>query len=219
MKGVAPLKDIEHFWLRRLHSLSGVIPIGAYLIFHLCANYFAVYGPKAYNIPIQALANFPFTIWLEFGVIYLPLLFHILIGIKIMRGANPNQLQYPYWRNWAYMLQRLSGIVLVFFIGWHMWETRIAKALYGTEINFELMANILQSWWSKTFYVVGITCACFHFANGMATFCIAWGITVGHRSQKAALILFYLLGAILLGMGLTTVFSFTPAALHARGPL
>lgn len=213
MKGTPPLANIQYFWLRRIHSLTGVIPIGAYLIFHLCANFFAVYGPEAYDIPIKSLEKFPFTLFLEFGVIYIPLLFHIILGIQISRSASPNQLQYTYWRNWAYVMQRLSGIILILFIGWHMWHTRLAKALYGTEINFELMVRNLEPWWAKAFYIVGISSAVYHFANGMSTFCITWGLTVGQRSQRVAMIVFYAMGAGLLALGLAALFAFQPSAL------
>jgi succinate dehydrogenase / fumarate reductase, cytochrome b subunit len=213
MKGQPPLTGTHHFWLRRIHSLLGVLPIGVYLIFHLTANYFAVFGPEAYDIPIKTMESFPFTIFLEFGVIYLPLLFHVLLGFKMMASSTTNHLQYSYGRNWAYMLQRLSGIILVFFIGWHMWETRIAKALYGTEISFSLMVTILDSVWAKSLYILGVAAACYHFANGLTTFCITWGITIGPQSQKAALVVFYAMGMGLFIMGMMSIFSFTPEAL------
>ena len=40
---------IEHrsFWARRLHSLSGVIPIGAFLVEHFFTNSFSRQGPEA----------------------------------------------------------------------------------------------------------------------------------------------------------------------------
>ena len=34
----------RHFWLRRLHSLSGIVPVGGFLAFHLYENYSATQG-------------------------------------------------------------------------------------------------------------------------------------------------------------------------------
>jgi hypothetical protein len=34
------------------------------------------------------------------------------------------------------------------------------------------------------FYVLGLWAAVFHFCNGIWTFCISWGITVGAKAQR-----------------------------------
>ena len=39
----------RHFWLRRLHSLSGIVPVGGFIAFHLYENYSATRGADAYN--------------------------------------------------------------------------------------------------------------------------------------------------------------------------
>jgi succinate dehydrogenase / fumarate reductase cytochrome b subunit len=49
--GVAPLRAGQgtSFLLRRLHSLSGIIPVGAFLFEHiLISNSTAITGPDAY---------------------------------------------------------------------------------------------------------------------------------------------------------------------------
>jgi len=49
--GVAPLRAGQgtSFLLRRLHSLSGIIPIGAFLLEHFISNAEAFKGPIAYG--------------------------------------------------------------------------------------------------------------------------------------------------------------------------
>ena len=37
-------------------------------------------------------------------------------------------------------LQRVSGVITLIFITWHVWETRIAAA-FGHEVNFQMMAR------------------------------------------------------------------------------
>ena len=83
-----------------------------------------------------------------------------------------------------FTLQRFTGIVTFIFVIWHVWETRMQAALGNAEVNFNMMENILSNPWMLTFYIVGVVSAIFHFANGLWTFCISWGITVSPKSQR-----------------------------------
>src|SRR5271156_3278608 len=50
IRGVQPLRAGEghsYFW-RRLHSLTGIVPIGAFLVEHIISNFEVVNGPLAY---------------------------------------------------------------------------------------------------------------------------------------------------------------------------
>ena len=66
--GVAPLRAGQgiSFWLRRLHSLSGIIPVGAFLFEHiLISNATAIGGPAAYARQVRFLASLPLVPVLE----------------------------------------------------------------------------------------------------------------------------------------------------------
>ena len=56
-QGVQPLRAAQgnSFLWRKLHSLLGVIPIGAFLVEHLLSNFEALKGPAAYAANIAAL--------------------------------------------------------------------------------------------------------------------------------------------------------------------
>lgn len=86
-------------------------------------------------------------------------------------------------RNWLFVMQRVTGIITLIFVSWHLWETRIAAQL-GAEVNFDMMANILSSPFMLGFYIVGVISTIFHFSNGLWSFAVTWGITVTPRSQK-----------------------------------
>src|SRR5437899_8013243 len=60
-RGVAPLRAGQgtSFLLRRLHSLSGIVPIGAFLVEHFISNAFATRGPAAYAKQVEFLSSFP----------------------------------------------------------------------------------------------------------------------------------------------------------------
>ncbi|WP_096153097.1 MULTISPECIES: succinate dehydrogenase cytochrome b558 subunit [Bacillus] len=175
----------NEFLLRRLHSLLGVIPVGLFLIQHLVINYFATRGPEAFNNAAHFMENLPFRYVLEIFVIALPILFHAIYGLYIAFTAKNNVSKYGYVRNWMFALQRITGVITLIFVVWHVWETRIAAAL-GADVNYNMMAEILASPAMFWFYIVGVIATIFHFANGLWSFLVSWGITVTPRSQMIA---------------------------------
>lgn len=172
----------QEFYWRRLHSLLGVIPVGLFLAQHLVINHFATRGEEAFNDAAHFMEQLPFRYFLEIFIIFLPLLFHAIYGIYIAFTAKNNTGQYGYFRNWMFMLQRVSGIITLVFLAWHVWETRIA-ALFGAAVNFQMMESILSSPFMLVFYLIGVLSTTFHFANGLWSFLVSWGITVTPRSQ------------------------------------
>ncbi|RAK21334.1 succinate dehydrogenase subunit C [Anoxybacillus vitaminiphilus] len=173
----------REFFYRRLHSLLGVIPVGLFLVQHLVVNHFATRGPEAFNRAAHFMENLPFRYFLEIFVIFLPLLFHAIYGLYIAFTAKNNVSRYNYFRNWMFMLQRLSGIITLIFVTWHVWETRV-QAAFGAEVNYEMMANIVDNPIMLGFYILGVISTVFHFSNGLWSFFVSWGITVTPRSQQ-----------------------------------
>ena len=173
----------REFFYRRLHSLLGVIPVGLFLVQHLVVNHFATKGPESFNAASHFMENLPFRYLLEIFIIFLPILFHAIYGLYIAFTAKNNVSNHGHLRNWLFFLQRFTGIVTLIFITWHVWETRIAAAR-GAEVNFDMMATIFSSPFMIVFYVVGVLSTVFHFANGLWSFGVSWGITVSPRSQQ-----------------------------------
>ena len=172
----------REFVNRRLHSLLGVIPIGVFLTQHLIVNHFVTGGPESFNKASDFMGSLPFKIVLETVIIYLPLLYHAIYGLYIAFTGTSNVNRFGTFRNWMYLLQRITGVLTLIFIAWHVWQTRVAAA-FGTEVNFDMMNDILSSPFMFGFYLVGILSAIFHFANGLWSFLVSWGITVSPRSQ------------------------------------
>ncbi len=173
----------EFYW-RRLHSLLGVIPVGLFVVQHLIINHFATRGEEAFNNASNFMGSLPFVIFLEFAVIYIPILFHGILGVYIAFTANNNPVTMSYFRNWMFMIQRVTGVLLLAFIAWHVWETRIQKAFFGAEVNFEMMENILSSPITLVLYIIGVLSATFHLSNGLWSFLVRWGITQSPSSQR-----------------------------------
>ncbi|WP_284139768.1 MULTISPECIES: succinate dehydrogenase cytochrome b558 subunit [unclassified Virgibacillus] len=173
----------EFVW-RRLHSLLGVIPIGIFLVQHLVVNHFAVYGEESFNAAAGVLESLPFLLALEIFVIYLPILFHAILGVYIAFTARNNTVKYSFFRNWLFYLQRITGVFTLIFIAWHVWETRVQIGLGNEELSFGLMENILSNPIMLWFYIVGVLAAVFHFSNGLWGFMVHWGFAQSPKSQK-----------------------------------
>ncbi|WP_033544090.1 succinate dehydrogenase cytochrome b558 subunit [Planococcus sp. CAU13] len=176
--------DNREFLLRRLHSLLGIIPLGIFLTQHLIVNHFATQGVEAFNNASHFMANLPFVIFLEIFVIYLPIMFHAFYGVYIAFTSRHNPGKYSYMRNILFTLQRYTGVFLVVFIAWHVFETRFQVAIGAAEADFNMMANILDNPWMFAFYVAGVLTATFHLANGLWSFLVTWGITQSEKAQR-----------------------------------
>lgn len=180
------MADQQHqqFILRRLHSLLGVVPIGIFVVQHLVVNHFVVYGPESFNKAAHFMANLPFVTALEILVIYLPILFHAILGVYFVFTAKNNVRKYGYLRNWLFFLQRITGILVLIFVVWHVWQTKVQIALFGADLDFSLMSDILSQPFFFWFYVIGILSVVFHLSNGLWGFLVSWGIAQSPKSQK-----------------------------------
>ncbi len=189
------------FILRRLHSLSGVFPLGFFLLEHMFSNAFILFGPEAYNRQIHFLQSLPFVVFLEITFIALPILYHSIYGIVVTITGKTNYSSYPHTQNALYILQRITGIIALIYIAYHVYETRIVNAMYGTEISFARMQDIMSRPVIFWFYILGLAAVCFHFANGIWGFCVSWGFTVSDRAQRRVGIAFGLLGLLIFVIG------------------
>ena len=105
------------------------------------------------------------------------MLYHAIYGLYIAFTAKNNVNNFNTFRNWMFVLQRITGVITFIFVIWHVWETRIAAA-FGAEVNFQMMENILANPFMLAFYIICIVATVFHFANGLWSFFVSWGITV-----------------------------------------
>ena len=85
--------DHSFLW-RRLHSLSGVLPLGALLCYHMFENMSALAQPGSVRRDGQPrerdCSPRPFFYALELVTIVLPLAYHALYGVWV-RGDRPPQ--------------------------------------------------------------------------------------------------------------------------------
>jgi succinate dehydrogenase/fumarate reductase cytochrome b subunit (b558 family) len=211
----ATRRDHRAFLLKRLHSLTGVVPVGVFLIEHLWTNAKALQGPDAFAGAVNDIQALPYLPFIEIFGIFLPLAYHALYGVYLALIGRENALSYSYPKNWLYTLQRVTGVVALFFILYHLSEFRVQKWLYGMRVEafYDTLAAHLSStkWgipWLALLYLTGVAAAVFHFANGLAGFAMSWGLAVTRQAQRRVAVASWVLGLVLFGLGANTVIYF-----------
>ena len=180
------------FVLRKLHQLTGIVPLGFFLLEHFYTNSKAIDGAASFNNAVRDLQSIPYILFVEIGGIFIPLIYHAVYGLVITMEARPNNLNYPYPRNWFYTIQRITGIVLFFFIFFHVLNFRFGMIPGLNTISvahqpgqaFEIVAREFRMVPIFLIYMVGITATVWHLANGIWLFLVDWGITIGERAQR-----------------------------------
>jgi len=211
-QGVAPLRAGQghSFLLRRLHSLTGIVPVGLFLIEHFISNAFAVNGPAAYTKQVEFLTSFPFVVALELFGIWLPILYHSLYGFYIWFRGESNVGEYPWTGNWMYAAQRWTGAVAFFYMGWHTWHIRFTGVhiLSHPASAFGKVQLEFQNTWVAMFYLVGIVAASWHFAYGLWLFAAKWGIVTGDRARRRFGYVCAVIAVVFIAVGMATMRSF-----------
>jgi len=234
--------DRHYFLIRRLHSLSGIFPIGVFLFPHLTTNSSIVWGrilntPKitedlldatgtathagveTFQHEVEFIHNLPALILIEWGVLFLPIIFHAVVGVWIANSSRPNVDRYRYQDNWRYTLQRASGYLGIVFILLHITSLRFgwtwgglmpafdpAAASSSTAIHFQQSP---LGYFIPLFYLVSVLALVFHFANGLWTAAITWGLTISTTAQRRWGVICTGIGIMLSCAGVAAILGFT----------
>ena len=224
--------DSYYFLIRRLHSLTGLVPIGVFLLFHLSANASILLSPGSPGSEFQVTVGRiqllgPLLVPVEMVFIFLPLLFHAILGLQIFFTARSNAMQYPYGSNVRFTLQRVTGVIALLFVLYHIWQMHWLGE-YGEYVGlsgggrFHVLdssgapaaartaAEVIQGgWWVAVIYTIGVVASVFHLANGIWTALITWGITIRKRTQRGVGYVCTALGIVLSLVGLGALCGFT----------
>jgi len=194
----------QQFLFRRLHSLLGLIPIGAFLVIHLATNATILDGPAQFQERVNQIHSVGPSqlLFLEWAFIFLPIIFHGLVGLLIVTRGMRNVTSYPYGGNIRYILQRSTGVIAFVFIFWHVfhmrgwlqfawWESHISRPLGGA--NFvaanapaTAAAAIQASPVIFAVYAIGVLACVYHLSNGLWTMGITWGVWISPKAQRKA---------------------------------
>jgi len=223
MPDIASVFGRHEFVIRRLHSLTGLIPVGIFLFVHFVTNVSILDGPETFQARVDQIHSIgPVTLlFVEWSCILLPILFHGVIGCIIVARGQRNVFDYPYVGNIRYTLQRWTGVIALVFIIWHVFQTRgwfvspwwmahVTRPLGGG--TFEVAraaasaaAGIQASNAVVVLYVVGVLACVYHLANGLWTMGITWGVWTSPNAQRWASIPCLTVGLVLATMGLAAL--------------
>ncbi|MEO8648033.1 MAG: succinate dehydrogenase [Acidobacteriota bacterium] len=202
------IKFSNTFLLRKLHQLTGIVPLGIFFLVHMYTNSTAMSGAEVFNDHVRDIHNMPYLLFLEIFGIFVPLLFHSIYGILISSESRPNVLNYAFSRNWFYLFQRITGIFLFFFLFFHILNFRfglipglnLVPVAGNADRAFSIVSGEFQTAWIMGFYILGVLATAWHLAYGLWLFAVDWGIVIGEKAQRATLY-----ACILLAVGLSAI--------------
>lgn len=177
--------------LRRIHSLSGLVALGAYLLLHLGFNAAAIRGQGAF-IAATAPTRGRFVWIAEILFVGVPFAFHALYGFWSWRRPRPDQGRFPTDASWVHGAQRISGLVLFVFVLAHVWELRAQRAVHGLAHD-ALYSTMVLHLSSTTHgvplmaiaYLLGVSAAVFHLSAGLWTYVVSHTPLKGQRLARA----------------------------------
>jgi succinate dehydrogenase / fumarate reductase cytochrome b subunit len=171
--------------LRRIHSLTGMVPLGVFLVEHICVNAFALAGPEQFRRVASALGGIPMVAAIEILGIALPLVVHVVLGILIAtelpeRGSRE-------WPTRREIVQRATGLLLLPYLIYHVWSTRLSPdVLVKNGDLFEIMSRQVSGAGGLAFHAIGVALAAWHFGNGIPGFAERWGLARTPGAARAA---------------------------------
>jgi succinate dehydrogenase / fumarate reductase cytochrome b subunit len=198
----------HQFLIYRLFSLSGLIPVGAFLVVHLLTNASVLAGPGSFQSRVNLIHSLgPLLVPIEWAFIFLPMLFHAVVGFVIIANGMPNVGSYPYMSNVRYTLQRASGMIAFAFILWHVMHLHwLGAPLGGGQFDphhaSSSTAQALASPLVTLLYAIGVLSAVFHFANGLWSLGITWGLWTSPAAMRRANAVSVVVGVLLAAAGL-----------------
>ncbi len=213
-----------YFLIRRLHSLSGLVPVGVFLCIHLSANatiLVAADGSEFQTSVDRIHILGPLLVPVEIIGIFIPILFHAILGVRIWLTSVPNAQHYRYGSNIRYVFQRVTGLIVFAFIIYHVWHmhwlgSRFGGGLFavhdesGAPTAALTAARAIQAnVWIAPIYALGTIASVFHLANGIWSSLITWGITIRPQSQRTAGYACAVFGVLLCVVGLGALRGFT----------
>ncbi len=210
------VKFSNTFLLRKLHQLTGIVPLGMFFFVHMFTNSKAMNGEASFDKAVKEIYDLPFLLFIEIFGIFLPLLFHSVYGVLISAEARPNVFNYGYGRNWFYIFQRATGIFLFFFLLFHILNFRfglipglnLTPVAGNADKAFAIVSAEFQITWVLVLYILGVLATAWHLAYGFFLFAVDWGIVIGEKAQRTVLYGCMGLALLLSAVGVNAAFAF-----------
>ena len=206
----------HEFAIRRLHSLSGIIPLGVYMVIHLATNASLLDSTQSFQRAVYAIHGLGGMLAVvEWVFILGPLLFHGLLGVWIVTTGRSNLAHYRLPGNRRYSWQRWTGLIALVFLLVHVFHLHgwfhvdpwlellrpLGLAAFKPYNAASTLAMAMDGWIWPTFYLVGVMATVYHLANGLWTAGITWGLWITPTAQQRATKLCAAIGVVLALLG------------------
>lgn len=217
----------NQFLILRLHSLSGLVPVGAYMCVHLLTNASVLAGAATFQDAVDQIhALGPVLPLVEWAFIFLPIIFHAVVGVVIIRTGISNTAHYPYANNIRYTLQRATAWIALFFIFYHVFhmhgwihadwfERSVVHPLGGGKFDphhaTSTAGAALASFVTKLVYGIGVVSCVYHLANGIWTSGITWGLWITPAAQRRANYICLAFGVLMTIVGMGALYGISKA--------
>ena len=158
---------------KQVMSILGIVPLGAYVVAHLWTNLYPSTGRgpsrgiMGYDEAVRAVRGNPAIVFLEIFGLGLPIVIHAVIGLRLLFKMRPNNVKYNRFRNLKFLLQRISALGLLLFLGAHVIKARILPATEHRIETWDSMHEALSEPITFTVYVLGMLAVAYHLANGL----------------------------------------------------
>jgi len=198
----------HQFLIYRLFSLAGLMPVGAFLVVHLLTNSSVLAGAGVFQSRVDMIHSLgPLLVPIEWAFIFLPMLFHAVVGFVIIANGMPNVGSYSYVGNVRYTLQRATGMIAFVFIIWHITQlhwmgTPFGGGRFDPHHATSSAAVVIRPLLISILYAVGILSTVFHFSNGLWTLGITWGLWTSPAAMRRANWISIMMGVLLGAAGL-----------------
>lgn len=194
----------HEFLIRRLHSLSGLIPVGAYMVVHLITNASVLDSPGKFQASVYIIHSLGAALPLiEWVFIFIPIIFHGVVGLFLIAEMAPNNAAYNYNGNFRYTMQRITGLIAFAFIAWHIfhmhgwfhaewWAATVSGPLGGANFHpynaASSASEAMRHPLAIVIYVIGVLACVYHLANGIWSMGVTWGWWTTPRSMRRAVV-------------------------------
>jgi succinate dehydrogenase / fumarate reductase cytochrome b subunit len=176
--------------LHRLLTLTGLAPLGAFLVLHVVMNASVLWGTRTWVDATRALHGVPGLPVIETIFVLAPLVVHSGLGLWLIVTRTPLPTPRPYSAAMRVAV-RASGAVAAAFLAMHLFELRFrdpALRLDGGELATVLAADLSSTShgvpWRAAAYLIGTACVAFHFAAGVWASAVATPFDGAARARR-----------------------------------
>jgi len=205
---------VARFWRDRVGTLIAVAPLGVWTVAHLWNNLFAFVGADAWETRVTHYSS-PLSQALTLVVVLGPLAYHAIWGLRRIAIGRPNNLTQRNYPNLKFLLQRVSALGVLAFLGAHLWLALVKPRLVeGHAEDFSDISHEMHHHGpTLAVYLLGTLGVAYHLANGLETALMKLGMRWPRRAGDRLELTFLALFLVLLAMSWGAIYAlFTAGA-------